>query len=392
MKPRVLLCWGYHRQAWVEPFERLADRFEFTFLSELNPSAEQSRRTSLPVVYWDDFRSAAELLDALAPRKIVMMSVASGRAIALNLAAQSRGIPTYVLQHGLFQSFASYKALLASLQATGDAAGAPAGGGGRKTLAYLLRSMAPTQITQLPAIAAYFAVSRARTQLEARRWVRGAFRRPSGFICYTHLGTRIYRELHRAKDADFELIGIPEFDAFFDGEASVETEPYALLIDTPLAENRYGQRLVTKDEMVRFYESLNAHCERLGLRLKVKLHPASHGQSWQPRLPNIDWYEDADIVSLVRRATHCYSFHSNLMIPVVYSRPTCLLRLIPSPEIDHMVELGVAVAADFHGFRPEAVDFGRVRHRGAGFERFIRDYLFATDGRSCDRLGAILER
>ena len=74
-RPRVLLVWGDDRRGFVEPFEKLSDRFDFVYLSRMAPSPDDVRATDAPAVYWIDHRSAGSLLDATKPSRIPTSAV-----------------------------------------------------------------------------------------------------------------------------------------------------------------------------------------------------------------------------------------------------------------------------------------------------------------------------
>ena len=104
-KPVILLCWGYHRKGWVEPFEKLSNRFTFVYLFHIVKPENEVNYSSSPAIYWGDFTSPYDILNFVKPEKVVFMGVISGYAIGLNIACKNSGIPTYYLKHGLYQQY-----------------------------------------------------------------------------------------------------------------------------------------------------------------------------------------------------------------------------------------------------------------------------------------------
>jgi hypothetical protein len=398
--PSILLCWGYHRAGWIEPFERLKGRFRFTYLFFRSKGEEQLRLTDEPVIYWGDYADAYEILDAVRPDKAVFMSLMSGYPIALNLAAQQRAIPTYILQHGIFQSYAEYRAsevVSASQRNERRKAGERVFPAKSTSLGFLARTLRPHHLLVLPQMVLFFLLLKWKGHTFASRYARFRQRMPTGYICFTERNATIHRELDRASDEQIHVIGIPEYDKFFLSGSNAEVEEwkqprYYLLIDQPLAENSWETALVSREEMIRFYRKLSIYCKSDGARLKVKLHPESYHCDWLPEDDNIEWVEDTDLVSLIRASKACFGMFSSLLLPAAAFKPLCLFEVAPSSLVNDLAQRGLAVVLDFFNFEPQDIRFVSTERTETIRSRYVEDYFFKSDGQSVERLESVLSR
>jgi hypothetical protein len=397
--PRILLCWGYYRAGWIEPFERLKAEFDFTYIFYRSEDEEEGRLTDEPVLYWDDYSDAYKLLDAARPDKIVFMSLTSGYPIALNLAAHRRGIPTYILQHGAFGTYADNRAFevqystLRKTQGTGNSSTSTV----RSTsMGFVARTLRPRDVLTIPKMAMFFLLLRRWGHNVACRYTRFRQRIPTGYICFSQRSAIIHRELDHARFDQIHLIGIPEYDRFFHAGTAPddpvrENAPYYLLIDQPLAENRWGETPVTRQEMIRFFGKLNAYCKSRQHRLKIKLHPESYNCEWLPKDENMEWIKDADVAGLVRGAEGCFGTTSSLLLPAAVLKPLCLFEVMSSSLLADLSKRGLAVVLDFFGFEPQDIRFSSADNRSIACSSFVEDYLYKTDGRAVERLMEVLK-
>ena len=397
--PSILLCWGYHRSSWIEPFERLKDQFQFTYIFYRNRQEEEARLTSDPVLYWQDFANAHQILDSVRPEKILFMSLTSGYPIALNLAAQFRGIPTFILQHGMFGFYEDERATESrstALRKTGSAHNSSRTANKSSSLGFLLRSMALHDLVAVPQMALFFLIMHRCGYFAACKHVRFRQRMPTGYICFTERNATIYRELDHPRPEQLHVIGIPEYDRFFRSTSSppepAAESPYYLLIDQPLAENSWGTPTVSRDDMVQFYGKLIAYCKSRKAQLRIKLHPESYRCDWLPQDNNVQWIKDADLVSLIRGAKACFGMFSTLVLPAAVLKPLCLFDVKPSSMVADLCQRGMASVLDFFQFTPSDIGFCQVDHTAPDFPRFVEDYFFRMDGRSTDRLAEVLHR
>ena len=342
---RVLLCWGYHRRGWIAPFEQLDREFDFHYIFHLSKDEEERSYTPRPRHYWNDFRSAQEILDEIAPDRLVFMSLSGLRPIALNMVARSRGIPTLIFQHGYFGTLENYLSLGASSSKVATPAKASMRNSAPAAIRFLLRSTFLQDPSEsLQAIAMLLEARRAgyyRSQLRFR--FHG--RMPDRYITYSEATSALHRELDSAQSSSIIPVGIPEFDPIFRRLASSQPRggKHVLLIDSPTAENRYGVTTTSIDIKARFLTDLSQRLRDRGYPLIVKLHPETYEADWLPDNAGIEYIRDGDVGSLIQGARACIGFDSTLVIPAVIARPTMLFELSESTLITGARELGVAI-------------------------------------------------
>lgn len=383
-RPRILLCWGYHRRTWTAPFERMSDQFDFVFLHHLREDAEPPA-THLPVVHWDDFPDARALLAAVRPWAVVFMSVSSGRSYALRMAAARRGIPVAILDHGLrLASMADY----ARAQDAAELARAARRRVRRNlaTLSFIVRSATLLDAPVLGSALLRGVLSQTLPQL--LQHVPRGIARADRYIVYSPRNIGVLREQYGFADCQVDLIGFPEYDEFFSAirEDAGQNERYDLWIDSPLADDLEGSRRIGREDVSQAYLRLAEQCARDGTRLVVKLHPFSWGQPWRPEHPNITYLEDAELPSLLRGARHIYSFFSSLMLPAIAVRPTCLIQARSWDAFGDLAEFGVAPIVKLAQVGAVDVGLRELRREGSGWDRFVNEYLHKVDGRATFRL------
>ena len=392
---RVLLCWGYHRRGWIAPFEQLNREFDFHYLFYLSKEEEERSYTDQPRHYWNEFRTAQEILDRIKPDRLVFMSLSGLRPIALNMAARRRGIPTFVFQHGYFRSLENYLSLpttrskkVAETKTTRQASSAS------QAVRFMLRSnIAEDPIDALRAVAMLL-VSRRRGYYRSQLRFRFRGRTPDRYLTYSEKTSEIHRQLDDASNSSIIPVGIPEFDPVFRLLANSKqgSKKKILLIDSPNAENRYGVTTTSIETKVRFLKDLSLRLAERRYSLAVKLHPETYESSWLPSLDNIEYVRDHDIGSLIQEAHACVGFDSTLMIPAIIARPTMLFELSESSLASKAREFCVATVVRGLECSNEELDtLLEAKERSAEqLERFTRFFAHSADGNATKRLADAL--
>ena len=386
--PKILLCWGYHRLNWVEPFEKLNGEFEFSFLYYRSADEEREVHTSCRRIYWHDYSSAFEILDSVRPDKVVLMSVDSGYAVALNLACQRRGVPTYILQHGLTRTLPEY---LSMRQTRGGAVGDEALGGSKfRTLGFLFRSLSLHQLWRLPHLFAYFWLQAKRGSWHAQKRLGSRATRPDFYICYTANNAQVYRELDASSVNRTFLIGIPEFNEFFTRRPHSPRGEYYMLVDQPWAQNQYCETDITKDDMINMYLTLARYCQERNRKLVVKLHPESYGYDWLPEHPAIEWKRDADNFVLITESDCVFGSNSTLMLPALYYRPCFLIYYEPTAFSLDVCQCGLAQGCELKALTLDQIYFSDFQPESHAHTYFTKRYLDPADGQTLNRLADVL--
>ena len=385
MRPRVLFCWGYHREGWIRAFESLRHDLEVHYLFYRSRDEEESPKTDAPKHYWFDHRSAASVLDAVRPDRIVFMALDGAWAIALNVAARRRGVPTLIIQHGHVE--------LGVDQAKVGLKDAMAGGSQRRALSFLVRSLgaSPRELTE--PLRFLYTARRYGAGTAALRYPFEA-RLPDYYVMFSPESARARQELDGVDLARMTCIGVPEYDDIFTRVSPGNpTSGSLLLLDSPNAENRWNSITTTKEEKARFLALLDASAAQLALPLRVKLHPETYSANWLPELPNTTYVEDGDIAAELEASALCVGFDSMLMVPAVWLRPTILIRLRPFRMVDVARHLGAALVVDTF----DDIDQHLLREAASGLSKrlderrsFVRRFASEPDGHAIQRLREVL--
>lgn len=395
MKPVVLFNFGYNRKGWIAPIEALKDSITIVYLFYISRDQETTVFTSNRIVYWGDYSNVNELLDDVSPDKFVTMSLDSGLGILLNFAARKRGIRTYILQHGIYSNYRDYREReirTKKLGLTPEAGPAPAKG--FNTTAFFKRSLRFPDYFFFLKFPLFVVLTKRNGFRFASRWVRFGARVPDYYICYTPHNARIHQELDHVREDKFLYIGNPEMDPFFASSAdahapSEKSQPYFLLIDQPLADNRYGEHICTREQMIAHYLRLRDYAVRQQAVLKVKLHPESYHSEWLPKLSGIEWVKDHDdLPSLVKDAAGCFGYFSTLLVPAIYFNRCVLFRVSDNEMQRDAVVSGLVRLLDFFTYSADDLHFEGIKKDQLNI--FAKKYLLFQDGQSTSRLKDIL--
>lgn len=390
-RTRVLLCWGYHRSGWTRPFETLRNEadLEFEYLFYLAPEDEEQVATAAKRRYWLDFRDAHDLLDRVRPDRIVFMSLSGLWSIALNHAARRRGVPTFVMQHGVLEH--------SDAQLTSRALGirSAAGTSSRAAAKFAYRTYRWRRLPRLLQPVALIVAGRRSGTERALRNHRFPDRLPDWYVCFSRRDAQHYVDVDRAEPSRMTAVGQPEFDRLFQalGHEDGGRRRHVLLIDTPNAGNRWGAVALTEEDKAGFIGRLADAGAALGLPVVVKLHPESFEDAWLPQRQDLIYLRDVDIAEPLRAAAVVVGFDSSLVVPALPARPTVLVRLYPHPLPDLAETLGAAVVLD--GL--DALDETSLSRAIALFQdnadartSFVQQFSEHVDGRATRRLREVL--
>ena len=394
-KKNILLNWDASRADLMEPFIALKDDFNFSVIW-YKAKPEHRKTHPFPEYFFGDFRSPYHLLKKLQPERVVFFGVHSFPQIALNTAAKNKGIPTFTMHHGVFNS-------------------------NIVSIAKLRREMGIVKkrkpINSLSSLYFYFSALKWSNRVDFWKYFKFPFllykygteealkksvfgaRLPDKYIQLSPHNSIFYKELdHLDSNEKFLFIGHPWFDKFLTSpiNGSIKNEPqipYWLLIDFPNIESNIGFKKIGPERKINFYKKLSAIAQKNGCRLKIKLHPAGFESSYNYKNDNIDLVKEADIVSLVQEAKKCLGFYSTLLFPIVYLKKHCIVFDL---ELDianqrELVDLGVVTKLDIDHFTEDQL-FPQINSKEYEYAaaEFIRRYLFYTDGKAMERLKNIL--
>jgi hypothetical protein len=383
---RLLLCWGYHRSGWIEPFEQLRDQFELSYLFYRSAEEEEGCLTTAPRFYWSQFASAQDVLEATKPDRVIFMALDGAWSIALNAAARRRGIPTLIVQHGHLESEPDAERV--------NTASVLAQGSPLPALRFAALSLGIREAAALPRLARFMIDARRHSARSAMPRHRFRARIPDRYVALSPESAGAIHRLDGATESEIACIGIPEFDEVFAAVApSAPRDGAVLLLDSPNAENRWNVTTTTVEKKVAFLRELDAAASASGSSLRVKLHPETYGATWLPDLEPGVYLRDADLVREFNDASVCIGFDSTLLIPAVWLRPTILVRHRPSRIVDLASETGAAmVVLPNHQIRPSYLIAAKAHHPRSDAERkaYIERLAFRADGRAIERLADVL--
>ncbi len=390
---KLLVNFGYYRKQWIAPFEKLPDHFEIVYLFYIHQSQESTVYTDHKRVFWSDFSGARELLRKINPDRVVFMDVTSGLSIALNLACRRFSIPTFMLQHGLYHDYHDYrKRELDSKKIRNQNEKLKQGLSFHfSTLQFLKNSITFSDLWKLVKFPWFLYLQKKRGQMYACRHVLFEARKPDFYVCYTPENATIHRELDGEIDDRCRYIGNPELyeldQAIRNSELPTEVEKYYLLIDQPFADNRYGEHIKTKDEMIRFYTDLASWCENESAKLYVKLHPESFHSEWLPEDTRIEWVRESEsLAALIANSQGCFGYFSTLVLPAICHRPTVLFEVGNSPLYRSIEELKAAQVLPF--VSAHQIRFKRNKERN--INGFINRYFYQTENNPIALLAEVL--
>jgi hypothetical protein len=386
---RLLLCWGYHRAGWIQPFETLRETFDVQYLFHRTRDEEEGCLTDAPRLYWMDFHSADELIDVVIPDRIVFMALDGAWAIALNAAARRRGIPTFVVQHGHFDHLSDLQLSLSLGPVAALSRGNPI-----PALRFAAASFGFRRFGSLVRVLRL--MQSARREGAAQAMSKHVFeeRMPDVYVALSPESAKLHLVVDRVSEDRIACIGIPEYDRIYQQvSTTIPHDGSLLLLDSPNSENRWGSTTMSIDEKIGFLRSLDMLAERMGRPLRVKLHPETYGAGWLPPLRAGIYLRDADLIRELEVASVCVGFDSTLLIPAVWLRPTVMVALRPSVLASVANETGAAlVVSHVDGVNDEVLTEALARHGAAEAKRaeFSRRLATTTTGTAVEALGRIL--
>ena len=395
-KKTILLVWGYERRTWIHPFEVLKDHFHFVYLRYIHASEEEVCFTQEEKIYWSQFKNAKEIIEKIRPEKVVFMSIYNGLDIALNSVCKKYKIPTYILQHGLFTTYEDYRAREIYYKKAGvkipENHALTASKEQFSSLAFIKNSLSIKDMFSIWKLPLYYYLQKKESSLYASRNARFSQRTPDYYICYSKRNARIHIQLDNAGDEKFKYIGNPEFDDYFKSTyQATSISNYYLHIDQAFAGNRFGENIVSKEQMIDFLEKLNRFCVSKTAKLVVKLHPENYKSEWLPQHENIVYIKETnEMIALIKNASGCFGFFSTLLLPAVYFNTLILFKMSESDFQKDIQERGLALLLNFHDFDEKAIDFNQVIKNREALNKFEEEYFYKTDGDSLGRLRVIL--
>ena len=388
---RILACWPYSRRGWVAPLEGLAARgHDVTYLAYRRREEEPAGVAippDRPRAYWRDFRNGQDVLRRLRPDRVVLMGTEGAWTIGVVAAARASGVPTAVLQHGVFRPSPAHP--VATLAQRAPAFGRPLRRAQLPALAFLAGSLRRRPDQVVAAVRFLVAASRSTVQMAAPRHplpVRSA----DAYLVASARAGRYFEELDAVAADRIVPVGLAEFDDLLQRRLPTGPARAALLIDTPHTGGPHGAATMPGAEKAAAIRRLGTELARAGWALTVKLHPDSYGDDWAVDDDAVRYVREADPGDLLAGAAVALGFDSTLLVPALHHRPGLLLHTAAPGWFQALAaDLGAArssVQLTEVTARDVAAAAAAADETRAGRTALVRELLGPPDGRSLDRI------
>ncbi len=402
-KPRILLCWGYYRKGWIEVFEKLNDDFEFHYLFWLGKEMERESFTDCPKYYWEDFKSGYDVLRKIQPEKVVLMGVNNLVSVGLQFACRSKNIKTYVMQHGLFHDlktnlYLDEQMAKNKIQTEEYTTKKQVYKWRFFQLFFILRSLRFRDMSRFGKLFRWQWDERRMLHLRALQKHQYPFRQADYYIVYTKFNGHFFKEIDGITEEKMIPVGVPEFDKFFADKdiitAKNRPSGYNLLIDSALTYNEVFKThgIVDQASYNDFIAKVNEASLLDGKKLVIKLHPFSYQNKNFIQHENIEYLQDADVVDIILKADHILGFDSTLMLIAMHLKPTILFTIHDFGYLQTNVQaINAAPVLKYDSFSLSELRQAMSFRASEEANRQLTDrFLYATDGRSFERIGKAL--
>lgn len=343
MKSKVLALFDPSKASWIVYLEALKPEFEVVYVWNYNSNHVSTTDSTLHHI--NEFNSVVEIVERTQPIAVFFMSIDTGLAIAINLLAKSKGIKTYLLQHGYFGSFDDYKTIsnlgnrvTKSLPAVNNFL--------RQSVKWYLLRVHPYQLFRTML---FLTIKKSRHTGAKGKLGHFSGRRPDAYLLWSEAAFDRFMKNDGATLQQVRYIGNTEVHTLIN--PTTDTIPlvdYQLLIDSPLSENSYGLLSLTKKEHADFYRRLATYAASNGKQLVVKLHPEMFASTWLPIHENIVYVRNEyPIHSLISQANLCFSFYSTLLISVVLLKRVVVFEVFEVSLTKFLKQQGICTVLDF---------------------------------------------
>jgi hypothetical protein len=387
MKKKGILAWFEYdrRMELLQPFIDISDEIEFVHLFFRTRDERQVDLSPFKRIYWFDYKTPYQLLDDHKP-DFIIGTTEGLLAISLMVAAKERNIPSYGLQHGF--STETFVSIVKKVYRDPPVLGPVLKKHLRTTLFYFT-SLRLKHIGRIFQYINLFILFYKKIPEEAIIRNRYKWVKPDYYLCFSEISDGHYRYIYGLNDAEIKYIGIPSFDKLFRELDSAKHEHngerYYLLIDTSFIDYHKD---ISDDQIYRCYNTLKEYARQHNARLYIKLHPRNYGNEGLHDDETISFVRNAemkDLARLIVNALGCFGFYSTLTMPIAFTIPTIQIKY------DDIYEKGLAnnnitPVLDFYTFKAGDIHFEYANNG----EALKTKFLYATDGRSAERIKDIL--
>lgn len=389
MKKKGLLIWFEmdRRPELLQLFINASDEIEFIHLFYRKRGERLCDLSPFEMIYWFDYKNPYQIIKKYKPDFIV--GTTEGLlAISLIVAAKEMHIPYYGVQHGFTPE--KILSLHRKIQRRSIFSASVL-----KTYFYTTRFyFSSLRKKNVRLILQYFKVLFSFYRMNPLNAVykhnKYYWIKPNYYVCFSEHSSRHYEKLYDLNATRFKFLGIPCFDEFFK-EISVyvpanDAEKYYVLVDTSFEEYK---KLITQEQIQRCYKVLSEYCKLNNARLYIKLHPWSYKHSHYVNDETISFIKNIsmnELGKLIAGSDGCFGFYSTLTMPIAFTKPTIQIKYDDVFE-PTLADNHITPVVDFYTFQLTDIVFYPFTNSK---EELRKKFLFATDGKSTERLKQIL--
>jgi hypothetical protein len=405
-KANILVVGLYTRIDYLEQFKVSLNYFNFYFLEFISPLEEANNyysRLGKPI-YWPNYKNAFELLEQIKPSKVIFIFIEAFNHVALNAACKTKGIPTFIMDHGILDININYR-----LEKYLQKQPSPKNLKSKLIFIFLLIQRVKSRIflnntlkdlpTNIQNDVMQFIKVRSKLPFEnAIKLKPFQSRLPDFYIVFSRKNFEFYQKQNNliAEQRVF-FTGIPMFDHLAHIKPSPIQNNTIVFIDQPLASKElFGW---TNEFHSKFTNLILKICELKGYRMYVKLHPLQSIQEKKNWLESggTNITDEQDLKFLIQSSPIVIGFFSTYLLPLISMQHVTLLTLENHPvgKLDvskSFTDAGVAYPIYDLEELPWALDHIEKLHQMQlpNKEKFKKDWLYKFDGKSGERLLDIL--
>lgn len=414
MKKRIILIGDYNRNDFNYVAKELKDEIDFFFLEYLNAKKIKNKGVYAlgTPIFWKNYSDAYEMLEEIKPDKVLFYFIETYNHVALNVACKVRNIPTFHIDHGVRFSLAFYEERNKKY---------PDQRGGKrvfkdyiyiikelsdrlKTKRFFFNTIKKSPLKEAQSLKDYQVIRKANNIFNTFKKVKTFNRVANSYISFSPKVFESYSELdHLPTDYPVNYIGIPVFDYLARLHYSnLPVGRNILFIDQPLVEQNHPGW--TKEFKQQFLENLSNLCSDLDSHMYIKPHPLNDIRIYKilENESNISIINKFD-ESLLKDVGVILGFSSTLLMPFIAMNEKAVFiinlglgtgDMVISPFTKYLEESWpVEVIHTFEEFKP------KIKNRELYLQKqkwaksdFVSNWLYKFDGKSTERLKALLLR
>lgn len=392
------MVWWYDRNDLIAPFIKMKDDIEFICLFYRFKEQENlSFEMPFPRIYWTDYSTPQQLLNAIKPDKVVFMGIENFLTFGLNIAAKNKNIPTYYLFHGLNtesveERITMHQDFLENTPKNMDKRYVESNEYYTKKKFHSVLFFTAS-LLHFRSVKYYFKVI--KFILDYRRHDnilsfmllhKEEFRLPSHYILMSKAASNYFVERDGIDENRMMFIGPYMSDEMYGNYEGISTIPYKyiLLIDQNIA-------LFDISEKNEIISKLRLRAAELQLKLLVKVHPADlHADKILHNDDVILVKSNSNIKEMIYNAEYIVGYDSALLLPaIVKNKVTCIKinEKRKMADLWHKYKV-VGLISKESIFQGESFDFFEPKQEDVDY--FVEEYLGFADGNSTQRLKLIL--